>query len=120
MHAADHQARLSPPLSTRALGRSVTIQLSALAGFRHHCAPQVWTALHGQDLLSLAREEQNPYDPDAVALYWRGYKLGYLPKGENFLVARLLDADRSHSARVRRLEPNAPHNPRIRVAVLLH
>lgn len=104
----------------QALGRSLLIQTSRLAGFRHHQAPALWQALRNDPGLTLAREADNPHDPDAVALLWRGRKLGYLPRGENFLVARLLDRQRSLSARIERLVPKAESNHRIRVQVLLH
>lgn len=107
-------------LATDALGRHIIIQRSALAGFRHHDAPTLWAGLQADDLITLMREVENPHDPDAVALYWKGRKLGYLPRGENFMVARLLDRRRNLSARIERLWRNAHRNERIRVAVVLH
>ena len=116
------QDSVSLPLGSdeATLGRRTVIQHSALAGFRHHEAARVWPALRGKDLLSLVRESDNPHDADAVAIYWKRRKLGYLPRGENFLVARLLDQERTLSARVRGLLPNAEYNRRVRVDVLLH
>jgi len=102
------------------LGRQVLIQHTTLAGFRHHSAPRLWEALETRALLTLTREPGNPHDPDAVALYWRGQKLGYLPRGENLVVARLLDRQRRLSARIEGLAEHGEHNRRIRVAVLMH
>lgn len=101
-------------------GRTILIQTSRLAGFRHHEAPTLWQALRTHPGLTLGREADNPHDPDAVALYWRGRKLGYLPRGENFVVARLLDRNRTLSARIERLQPKAESNHRVRVQVLMH
>lgn len=120
MKATDISGSLPLGRCEETLGRRTVIQRSAVAGFRHHAAPQVWAALRGYAMLSLVRETDNPHDPDAVALYWKGRKLGYLPRGENFLVARLLDRERTLSARVRRLLPDAEHNQRVRVDVVLH
>jgi hypothetical protein len=119
------QASLKPaqePWSSASssLGRRILIQHTALAGFRHHAAPQLWPALVPNALLTLRREADNPHDPDAVALYWRGCKLGYLPRGENLVVARLLDRRRPLSARIEGLAAAAERNRRIRLAVLLH
>jgi hypothetical protein len=69
--------------------------------------------------LTLERERDNPHDPDAVALHWRGRKLGYLPRGENLVAARLLDRQRPLSARIERLDPTAQRNARIRIEVLM-
>ena len=102
------------------LGRRILIQKTTLSGFRHHDAPGLWQALESRDLLTLEREPDNPFDDNAVVLRWRGRKLGYLPRGENLVVARLLDHRRNLSARIERLSPNAERNARIRLQVLLH
>jgi hypothetical protein len=110
------RARSKPPK----LGHEISIQHSTLAGFRHHDAPQLWPALAKREHLELRREADNPHDPNAVALCWRGRKLGYLPRGENLVAARLLDRSRNLSARIERLTPSAEHNRRISIEVLLH
>jgi len=96
------------------------IQHSRLAGFRHHGAPGLWPALRTGTVLTLAAEQGNPHDPDAVAVVWNGRKLGYLPRGENLVVARLLARSRCLSARIRRLCPNAEHNRQLELDVLMH
>ena len=100
--------------------RTVRLQRSALAGFRHHDAPVLWPALTRRTQLTLRREEENPHDSNAVALLWRGRKLGYLPRGENLVAARLLERQRNLSARIERLDPHAEGNRRIRIEVLMH
>jgi hypothetical protein len=62
----------------------------------------------------------NPADPDAVAVFWRGRKLGYLPRSENLVTARVLGRQRRLSARVRNLVPAAEPNARLRLDVLMH
>ncbi|MCF7983309.1 MAG: HIRAN domain-containing protein [Thiohalocapsa sp.] len=103
-----------------ALGRRITLQRTRLVGFRHHDAPGVWPALVRSARLTLEREPDNPHDPDAVALRWRGRKLGYLPRGENLVVARLLDRKRNLSARIDALTQDAACNARIRLEILMH
>jgi hypothetical protein len=107
------QLTLAPP------PRQIRLQQTSLAGFRHHDAPSLWSALARRARLSLAREADNPHDPNAVALLWRGRKLGYLPRGENLVAARLLDRSRRLSARIARLDPGADYNRRIGIEVLL-
>jgi hypothetical protein len=107
-------------LADNALGRRILIQRSNLAGFRHHQACDVWPALRRDAFLTLERDTENTHDPDAVAICWRGRKLGYLPRGENFLAARLLERERRLSARVEGLRARALPNRRIRIAVLMH
>lgn len=121
-----NQARRTPArenaheMGSWALGRALVIQSSRLAGFRHHAAPSVWLALRRGAPLTLALETDNPADPDAVAVFWRGRKLGYLPRSENLVAARLLGRQRRLSARVRSLVPAAEPNARLRLDVLMH
>ena len=41
--------------------------------------------------LRLKRELENRFDPQAVAIYYGDYKLGYIPREENSVVSKLLD-----------------------------
>lgn len=107
-------------MGTGTLGRALVIQSSRLAGFRHHAAPLVWLALRPGTPLNLVLEIDNPSDPDAVAVFWRGRKLGYLPRAENLVAARLLGRSRPLSARIRRLDPAAEPNSRLQLDVLMH
>ena len=106
-------------LGRKGLDRPLVIQHSRLAGFRHHAAPQVWPALTRGCSLRLCAERENPHDPDAVAVYWRSARLGYLPRGENLVASRLLGR-RNLSARVRRLVPDAEPDRRLELDVLMH
>ncbi len=65
-----------------------------LAGFQYHRAEGVWPFLHPGADLRLHRERWNRHDPQAVAVYYRQEKLGYLPRPDNAAVARWLDQDR--------------------------
>jgi hypothetical protein len=106
-------------LGNALLGRPLVIQHSRLAGFRHHAAPDSWPALRPGSPLTLSAEADNPHDPQAVAIYWRGRKLGYLPRAENLVAARLLARRRPLGGRIRRLLPKADHDQRLQIEVLL-
>ena len=106
-------------LSAAVLGRPLVIQHSRLAGFRHHAAPALWAALRSGAPLNLTAEQDNPHDAQAVAVYWRGRKLGYLPRTENLVVARLLARQRTMGARIRRLRPEAADEQRLELEVLM-
>jgi hypothetical protein len=109
-----------PCLDEAIIGRHLVIQRSRLAGFRHHEAPTLLPALRAGSPLTLCAERDNPHDGDAVAIHWQGHMLGYLPRGENLVVARLLARQRRLSARVRRLIPDADHNERLQIEILMH
>lgn len=82
----------------------IVVQHSALAGFRHYEGGAVWNDMMVGDALQLAHERDNPHDPHAVRVEWRGRTIGYVPRGENSHLARQLGHGVPLQARVSRLE----------------
>lgn len=60
-------------------------------GFQHHQGPGLIHRIAPDDALDLVREYDNEHDVNAVAVYWEGHKLGYLPMFENVSLAYMLD-----------------------------
>jgi hypothetical protein len=98
-----------------AFGQNVQIlvQSSPLAGFRFGEAKEAWPLLRIGDALELRREVDNPYDPNAVRVEWRGRKLGYVPRRQNAAVAWGMDRGAPLRARLSRLEEHP--NPARRI-----
>src|SRR5574341_1065812 len=65
----------------------IVVQNSPLAGFRYHAASELWHELRVGDRLELEREPDNVHDANAVAVLWRGRKLGYVPRRDNGALA---------------------------------
>ena len=95
------------------------VQNSPLAGFRYHAGAEVWRELRVGDRLELARESANPDDANAVALLWRGRKLGYVPRSQNAALAWGLDRGTPLRARISALleHPNPARRVRFEVYV---
>jgi hypothetical protein len=89
------------------------VQSSPLAGFRYHEAPGLFPELRIGDRLDLVRESDNPHDPNAVRVEWRGRRLGYVPRRENSALAWAMDRGEPVTARISILR--AHRNPRRRV-----
>jgi len=106
-----------------AQGQSPAIQLlvqsSPLAGFRYGEAAAVMPMLQTGDALELVREEDNPHDPNAVRVEWRGRKLGYVPRRQNAALAWGLDRGTPMRARVSRLAEHPNPARRIEFEVYL-
>ncbi|MEK6244148.1 MAG: HIRAN domain-containing protein [Pseudomonadota bacterium] len=102
-------------------GQSVQllVQSSPLAGFRYAEAAAVMPMLQLGDALELAREEDNPNDPNAVRVEWRGRKLGYVPRRQNAALAWGLDRGTPMRARVSRLTEHPNPARRIEFEVYL-
>lgn len=95
------------------------MQNSPLAGFRYHRGAEVWGELRVGDRLELAREPANPYDANAVAVMWRGRKLGYVPRSQNVALAWGLDRGTPLRARISAVveHPNPARRVRFEVYV---
>lgn len=81
----------------------IVIQNSPLAGFRYYEGRSLWDELRVGDALALVREPDNPFDPNAVRIEWRGHKLGYVPRRENGRLARQMDHGAAVEARITEL-----------------
>ena len=95
----------------------VLVQDSPLAGFRYHSAGAVWDELRVGDALELAREPDNPHDANAIAVLWRGHKLGYVPRRENAALAWGLDRGTPLRARISALAEHPSPARRVRFEV---
>ena len=68
-----------------------------LAGKQYHDADEVWDKLKVNTELKLVRDNENKYDPDAVAVVYvdddkkEEYCIGYIPSSENKEIATILE-----------------------------
>lgn len=95
--------------------RRVLIQELPVAGFQFHEGDYVWSSLRVGQTIKLAREPSNIHDSLAVAVYSGGAQLGYVPRAENAVVARMMDRGERLEARIERL--SVDENPWNRVAI---
>ena len=102
-----------------AAGIRLLVQSAPIAGFRYHAAAEVWPALRIGDALELVRERGNPHDANAVAVAWRGRKLGYVPRRDNALLAMALDRGERLRARISRLATHPNPARRIEFEVFI-
>jgi len=81
--------------------KTILIQESPVAGFQYYEGKRLWKKLSMKDTLKLIREPDNPYDENAVEIYWKERKLGYLPRVENTAVAQMMDQGQEITARIK-------------------
>ena len=60
-----------------------------LAGFAHWDGAAVAESISVGDPVSIVPEYDNPFDPQALALYWKQTKIGYVPAVENALFSTM-------------------------------
>ena len=99
--------------------RSVLIQESPIAGFQFHQGDAIWPRLTVGAALKLVREPNNTHDPDAVAVYFQGDQLGYVPRAENSAIAGMLDRGETLEASISKLVVEDDPWQRVRFTVFL-
>ncbi len=58
-----------------------------IAGFQHWDGALVLSELKPGQALELVPEPENPHDANAIAIGFKGAKLGYIPASENELIS---------------------------------
>ncbi|MCL2137674.1 MAG: HIRAN domain-containing protein [Coriobacteriia bacterium] len=70
--------------------RSRNILDCYIAGFTYYDGISVFDDLSIGTSVALRAEPDNPYDPNAVAVFYGNSKLGYIPRNTNKLISDLL------------------------------
>lgn len=83
------------------LMNEIFLSFTDIAGTRYVDNQDVFKRLEKNDPLLLEREADNKYDSNAIkVLTIDGKKLGYIPKSDNSIYARLMDSGKILNARV--------------------
>lgn len=91
-----------------------------LAGFSYWDGAKIIGSLSPGDKLDLKVEPENPYDPEAVALYKDGNKLGYIPSDRNSAISQLLFFGHDiFEAYVFQIDPTAHLERQVKVTVMI-
>jgi HIRAN domain len=81
------QAALAPVLH-----KEILLYEGFVAGFTYYEGKKLLSQMKEGDSLDLLREPDNQYDNKAIAIYWEGQKLGFMPQIDNSVLAAILDA----------------------------
>lgn len=106
-------------LAAHAESIRLLVQSSPLAGFQYYAGAASWNELKVGDVLTLIREPDNPFDPRAVRVEWRGVMLGYLPRAENEAVAAALDRGERVEGRIAALMRHKNPWRRLRIDIFV-
>jgi len=91
----------------------------SLAGFSHWDGILVAEKLKIGTRLRLVAEPDNPHDPDAVVVLYRGRKIGYIPRAENSRISQMLQLGHRDvfEAYINRMSPDAHPERQIGITV---
>ena len=87
-------------------------------GFQYYEGPDIISQINREGLVDLVREPENPFDENAIAIVFEGYKIGYVPRETNLVLSHILDADLLDlQAEITFVEPDAATWEQISVAI---
>lgn len=87
-------------------------------GFQYYHGPKIIHLINKYKLAELHREPDNKYDPDAIAVYFDEFKIGYVPREHNLILAKILDAGLIDiQAEIRHIEPKAQTWEQVNMAI---
>lgn len=71
------------------------------------------------DELDLIRQPENEHDTNAIEVFWDGYKMGYLPREDNLVLANILDKGIPLKSRVIEVFPQNEIYEKCRIKVTM-
>ena len=91
-----------------------------IAGFSYYEGCAAFNKLKIGTELNLLREEENKFDPYAVAIYYGDFKLGFIPRTENHEISKFLELGYADlfEARINRITPD--EHPENQVGVIIY
>jgi len=92
-----------------------------IAGFSYWEGCLVFSELKIGTELTLVREEDNKFDPYAVAVYYKESKLGFIPRSANHEISKFVELVHSSlfEVRINRITPDAHTENQIGVIVYI-
>lgn len=92
----------------------------SIAGLTYYDAVDCFRELKIGTQLNLKRDKRNKYDPRAIAIYYKDFKLGFVPRSENRIVYKLLKMkyDKALSIKIQKID--ASTHPEEQVMVMLN
>ncbi len=85
------------------VSKGIKIYHNYLRGLAYYDIAYIYHKLKIGQVLELKREAQNRHDKYAIEVRYKGYKLGYIPRYENKVLAHLMDQGKQLTAVISRL-----------------
>lgn len=108
----------SLPVDTFTTYEKIYLKQCFVRGFQYYDGPKIIRELNESGTLQLVREPENRYDPKAIAFYFEGHKIGYLPIESNKTLSILMDTELlEFHAEISHVNPKASNWEKVRVVV---
>ena len=92
-----------------------------VAGFSHYEGCTIFCELKIGTPLRLVREDENPYDHDAVAIFYGDTHIGYVPSSDNDKLAMMLDMGHADifEVLIQQLDPTCHPEHQVHVGIFI-
>lgn len=93
----------------------------SITGFTYYDGALVFKHLKIGKSLKLKLEEDNKYDPRAIAIYYKEHKIGFIPRSENRIIYKLMKVGLIDNLRIiiQQINPQAEPEQQIRIVIHL-
>lgn len=91
-----------------------------IAGFTYYDGVDCFDELSIGKEVKLVMDTQNKYDPRAVAVYYKDFKLGYIPRQENRIFYKLLTMGYQDIIVCKIQKKDATANPEAQIQLVSH
>ncbi len=91
-----------------------------IAGFTYYDGVKCFSKLKIGKKLRLELDAENKYDARAVAIYYKDYKLGFVPRSENRIIYKLLTVGLEEFLQIRIQSVSPYDHPEHQIGVVVH
>ncbi len=98
---------------------AVLLNQFSIAGFQYYEGPRLLAFLKPGMAVRLIAQPNHPEDPFAVAIYWKRFQLGYVPRSDNKHISRMLQQGIALQARIWQVNPEEPSWHQVKVKIWL-
>jgi len=97
--------------------RDIYLDSLYIAGFQYYEGQNQLKNLKENLPVTLKRQSENKHDFFAVEVYFGNHKLGYLPRSDNRIIARMMDQGLKLKATIRKINPDADPFWKVKIRV---
>jgi hypothetical protein len=76
-----------------------------IAGYQYYEGEKIENLIESKEKIELRLQENNKYDQNAIEIFYKGIKLGYIPRDENTIPANLIRQNKELYAEFKSLNP---------------
>jgi len=90
-----------------------------IAGYQYYEGQEIENHFTPGETLSLVREPVNPFDEMAIALHYKGIKIGFIPMIDNTVLTNMIDQEMLLTAKIKTINKKNPTWERVEIGVYI-